>query len=594
MTDRDKAVRDIQAAFCASDFPDGFLAKYDQLECLASHRGVDTFLVCEKNTARLFVAKCYDTALYAGVQESGILGSLRHAGLPLFAEAFHNEKMVCIIRAYIEGTPLDRYAQEHALTREQVLSICVQLSDILMYLHAQTPPVIHRDIKPQNIIVREDATIALIDFDAARILKEEAGADTQLLGTKGYAPPEQYGFSQTDRRSDIFSLGMVLGFLLTGGAELEQVQSCVGDRGLRRIVNRCTAFSPKERYPSAAKVKQALLRQRPKAKRARGILLAGAGLLAVGVCVMIGLCADKSADADGVGVAESVAAHPAGEAIQTGFAEPLIEQAVRAVLHKGETEEITPGELASVTELYVFGTVVSDHQDAFYASASDFYAGRQTHGGISSIEDIRLLPNLRILCLAAQQISDISPLAALPGIEKVELKHNLISDIGVLPALKKLSSVGINDNPVADMSPLAACSSLRFLDLCDVRGYDPAFLDDMGDFAFLDIANDTQSYAHLGSRSIKQLKIGYSGFDSLTYLSEVTGLTSLEVKHSALTSLAGIEAHAALTYLNIAGCAIDNLSPVLALPALQTLVISEDMQPLVSALGNVTFDVEIE
>ncbi len=250
--------------------------------------------------------------------------------------------------------------------------------------------------------------------------------------------------------------------------------------------------------------------------------------------------------------------------------------------------------MASVTELYVFGTVISDNQDDFYASASDFYAGKQTHGGISSIEDIRLLPNLRILCLAAQQISDISPLAYAPNMEKLELKHNLISDIGLLPDLKKLSSVGINDNPVADISPLADCKSLRFLDLCDVRAYDPAFLDDMGDFEFLDIANDTQSYAHLGSRRIKQLKIGYSGFDSLSYLSQIRDLTSLELKHSALTSLAGIEVHAALVYLNIAGCAIDDLSPVLALPALQTLVISEDMQPLVTALGNVSFNVVIE
>ncbi len=274
MTDMNEAVHDIRAAFCATDFPQGFLEKYDQLECLASHRGLETFLVCKKDTERLFVAKCYDSSIYSGVQESGILRALRHEGLPLFAEVLNNEKMVCIIREYIEGTPLNRYAEEHDLTREQIISICVKLSDILIYLHSQTPPVIHRDIKPQNIIVREDDMIVLIDFDTARIFKDEAESDTQFLGTKGYAPPEQYGFSQTDCRSDIFSLGMVLGFLLTGGAEPEQAEGEPGDRGLRRIVARCTAFSPKERYPSALKLKQALLRQLPKAKRLRRLLLA--------------------------------------------------------------------------------------------------------------------------------------------------------------------------------------------------------------------------------------------------------------------------------------------------------------------------------
>ena len=164
----------------------------------------------------------------------------------------------------------------------------------------------------------------------------------------------------------------------------------------------------------------------------------------------------------------------------------------------------------------------------------------------------------------------------------------------MLATLPALASIGINDNPVTDVSPLAECKALRFLDLCSVQGYDPAFMDSLGDFEFLDIANGTDTYAYLGSRNIRELKLGYTTLDSLSYLSGVTGLQSLEVKRSKLTSLDGVEAHKELTYLNIAGCAIGDLAPLKSLPALQTLVLSEDMRPALEALGNVGFAVSYE
>ena len=96
-----------------------------------------------------------------------------------------------------------------------MIRLCAKLAEILIYLHSRTPPVIHRDIKPENVIITEEKEPVLIDFDIARTFKTAEETDTVFFGTKGYAPPEQYGFAQTDCRSDIYAFGVLLRFLLT-------------------------------------------------------------------------------------------------------------------------------------------------------------------------------------------------------------------------------------------------------------------------------------------------------------------------------------------------------------------------------------------
>ena len=120
---------------------------------------------------------------------------------------------------------------------------------------SKPPPVIHRDIKPQNIILSDDGLATLIDFGISRYYDKNARSDTVCFGTQEFAPPEQYGFSQTDCRADIFSLGVLLGWMLTGRTS----DFVIPDRRLARIVKKCTAFSPKDRYSSVAAVRRALV-----------------------------------------------------------------------------------------------------------------------------------------------------------------------------------------------------------------------------------------------------------------------------------------------------------------------------------------------
>jgi predicted Ser/Thr protein kinase len=283
MNDVKAAVSDIENAFDSSRYPTGFLEKYDQLECLACSHGTETFLVKKKNGERLFIAKCYDKNLYSFVHESNILKSLHHSGLPAFADEFQNDTTVLIVREYVEGKPLNKYITENHPTNKVIIGICVQLCDILIYLHGQNKPVIHRDIKPQNVIVKDNGQIVLIDFDIARVYNCESEADTQFFGTREYAPPEQYGFSQTDSRTDIYSFGILLRYMLTG-SERENSNVRIY-KPLARIIKKCTAFAPKERFNNAEAVKKVLLAANPKAQRIRKTLIAlcSTAVIALGV-----------------------------------------------------------------------------------------------------------------------------------------------------------------------------------------------------------------------------------------------------------------------------------------------------------------------
>ena len=281
MVDRQTAVQEIESIFSRTGYPEGFLADFDQLECLASHHGRETFLVAEKRTKKLCVAKCYDSSLFSELNTESILADLHHEGLPVFYGSYRNDSMFIMVRSYVDGVPLSDYARDQELSQADVVRLCVKLADILIYLHRQTPPVIHRDIKPENIIIAATEDPVLIDFDIARTYKVHEDTDTVFFGTKGYAPPEQYGFKQTDCRSDIYSFGVLLRFLLTDSVrENNKIRLY---RPLKRIIARCTAFAPEDRYADMNQVKRALLRANPRSQalRTAGITIGTIAAMAV-------------------------------------------------------------------------------------------------------------------------------------------------------------------------------------------------------------------------------------------------------------------------------------------------------------------------
>lgn len=271
----------IEAAFSQFGYPRDFLDDYAQLECLSGHRGRETFLVKKKDDGSMAVAKCYNRSVYAlDTDDADAAEDLDHPGLPRCLARYKNDNCLCVVRQYIEGASLSEVVAERELTQAQIVDICLKLSDILIYLHSRPQPVIHRDIKPENVILTESGDVYLIDFDIARIFKPEAESDTLFFGTRGYAPPEQYGFRQTDARADIYSFGVLLRFLLTGN--IRENRNIRLYRPLERIIAKCTAFSPENRWGDMRAVRRALLRANPRSRllRTGGLVLAALALCA--------------------------------------------------------------------------------------------------------------------------------------------------------------------------------------------------------------------------------------------------------------------------------------------------------------------------
>lgn len=196
--------------------------------------------------------------------ETDMLKRLQHDNLPGIIDVIDNEETFLIVMDYIEGNPLSKTLKEFgAQPQEDVIRWAKQLCDVLGYLHAQKPPIIYRDMKPSNVMLKPDGKIMLIDFGAAREFKGSSIEDTNCLGTRGYAAPEQYGGrGQTDARTDIYCLGATMYHLVTGHNPGEPPYQMYPIRkwnqdlssGLEEIILKCTRENPDERYQSCAEL----------------------------------------------------------------------------------------------------------------------------------------------------------------------------------------------------------------------------------------------------------------------------------------------------------------------------------------------------
>lgn len=171
--------------------------------------------------------------------------------LPKILEVAEKDGEVLVLEEYIQGDTLSFLLTGNVLSARQARQIGRQLCQALWVLHAIG--AVHRDVKPENVILLGKEVI-LIDFDASRIQKPEGYEDTQILGTTGYAAPEQYGLSQTDCRADIYAMGVLLNVLMTGH---HPSQKLVRGR-MGRIIQKCTMTAPEKRYQTIRALMEAL------------------------------------------------------------------------------------------------------------------------------------------------------------------------------------------------------------------------------------------------------------------------------------------------------------------------------------------------
>jgi Serine/threonine protein kinase len=174
-----------------------------------------------------------------------ILGQIRHPNIVEIFDVFTYGGFLYVIEEYLEWELLSDRMDKAVLSHRCALNVGKQLLGALSVLHEHH--IVHRDIKPENIMIDRAGNVKLIDFDIARIFSKDKSSDTVAKGSRAYAPPEQFGFAQSDCRADIYSLGVTLNELATG--KLPEEKLCAGRLGA--IVRRCTEFDPKRRYQTA-------------------------------------------------------------------------------------------------------------------------------------------------------------------------------------------------------------------------------------------------------------------------------------------------------------------------------------------------------
>lgn len=180
--------------------------------------------------------------------------------IPKIFEVLLQDNKTYVIEEYVDGKTLEEFCIQGLLDREHIKDYFQQICIAVQSLHQSKPPIIHRDLKPSNIMITEDGVIKLIDFDASREYKINHKGDTKLLGTADYAAPEQFGYSQTDVRSDIYALGVVLSEIVFGKSSDDTlskpriVMKASEAKAYRRIIKKCTMFSPDDRYQTISEL----------------------------------------------------------------------------------------------------------------------------------------------------------------------------------------------------------------------------------------------------------------------------------------------------------------------------------------------------
>ncbi|GAB4442345.1 MAG: serine/threonine-protein kinase [Chloroflexi bacterium OHK40] len=237
---------------------------------LASDRRLSTarWAVKELSDAQITSPLERQQAAEAFKHEAELLARLAHPNLPRVTDHFTEDGKSYLVMEFVPGETLGAYAQRLGLPRPlaEVLGWADQLCEVLEYLHRQTPPVIFRDLKPANVMLTPAGTLKLVDFGIARLFKPGKDRDTQAYGTMGYSAPEQYGRGQTDARSDVFSLGVLLHQLLTGHDPTTtpfrlppaDALNPALPANIAAALARATAPDPDQRFASVAELRQAL------------------------------------------------------------------------------------------------------------------------------------------------------------------------------------------------------------------------------------------------------------------------------------------------------------------------------------------------
>jgi serine/threonine-protein kinase len=255
------------------------IGKYRVLKKIGSGGTGSVYVVLDDRIGKKWAMKELPKSKKGGRDGLFVLKGLDHPSIPRIVEELEDEYCVYEIMDYIEGVTLAEYAGAGRIrSAEQLLAICTEISGIIAYLHSREPPIIFRDIKPDNFIVTGDGNIKLVDFDIALVGEQ---TDNMPLGTRGYAAPEQH-FGICSMAADVYSLGVTIGEL-AHKLRLAPGISRVFDKRIlmkiRRVSGKAAGKDPVSRYSDGGAVWEEMVRIRRTYRAERTAAIAGTVLL---------------------------------------------------------------------------------------------------------------------------------------------------------------------------------------------------------------------------------------------------------------------------------------------------------------------------
>lgn len=227
------------------------LSCYQELTKLDDSKNI--WLVRHNESGMIYIKKelqWFNRDIYRRLQNADL------PNIPKIKLCICEESVLTVIEEYIHGMTLEQFMEQNGIfSEEKAVNIALAICDILEPLHTSQPPIVHRDIKPSNIMISNDGIIKLIDFNAAKEFNLTHSEDTRLMGTKKFAAPEQYGFGQSDPRTDIYALGVTIYYLLT-----KNYPDSGGYYGkLNPIIQKCIHLDKTERYQDIGQLRKELI-----------------------------------------------------------------------------------------------------------------------------------------------------------------------------------------------------------------------------------------------------------------------------------------------------------------------------------------------
>lgn len=603
--------------------PEDMQEHWTVYECLKESEDSSTFLVKETATGILCVLKWGRNRqaefLRNEMEIMKKMADRKLSGIPKAYRIFEENGEVYLVREYIEGMSLAQMVlQKGGISEAEICRISRKICQTAEQFQNPDEPMIHRDIKPENIVVTPGGEVVFIDFGTMRSYKKDGSRDTFVVGTRGTAAPEQYGYTQTDQRTDVYAIGQTMLYMVSESYEMNQLSECAVSRRMKKIIEKACSFEPDKRYGDAAQLRRAVEKcqanNRKKVYKKAGAVF---GLIAAGYILAIFSQDGTVIENKRIETAEQSAAEEQIQAEIT-FREELIEEAVRKELGLSKTDKITASMLENVRKLRIVGKEILDDEDTFWGEGhhvdgkdSSFGSVR---GNITDLSDLAQMVNLEELALCNQKIEDISGLKELP-LKKLYLSKNMITDFSVLLNLIDLDTLCIMENPAENLSVIGECTGILRLNIQGMNLTDIDFLKNLS-LDYLDMSNvevennifeplsemkkldtlcmcDVNEAAAETLSQMSTLKALFMWGDStiLENLKPLKGMTQLETLAftTQISSLEGIEQFPSLNFLSVSFSLVKDLSPVTGAKNLQVIDISnadiKNFEPLFGHSG---------